>query len=250
MGAISTSIEMHDGFSKVLKAFKSGLESVESSLSDVQKKLNKPFDMSVFVDMKNELVRVNASLDKMGKEALEAANAQDRITASTKKSAGAVSSLTSSIKGLVAAYAGIEGAKATLNAADNYANITSRLNLMYDGKTDTAELENYIRDMSNRTRADFSTTADAISKIGIQAPEAFNNAKDVVNFMEQINKHIIVAGVNTQTAENAMIQLTQALGSGLLRGDVSFSLSASVSLPRVAITSPPITLSPAFLSTA
>jgi tape measure domain-containing protein len=60
---------------------------------------------------------------------------------------------------------------------------------------------------------------DSVSKMGLMAGEAFSSNDELIAFTEQLNKQFIIAGTNTDGIKNAMLQLTQAMGSGVLRGD-------------------------------
>lgn len=219
MSEISTTIRVNDGFSRAFKAMNSALDTVMHSLSDTQKQLGKPFDMTAFNSARKELARVNTALDSMGREAREAASGQNALNSSMRNNTSVAAGLWGKLKGLAATYAGIQGAKSAINAADTYAGITSRLNLMNDGLTSTEQLEEMIRQSADRTRSSFQDSADMVGKLGVQAKSAFNNSQDVVNFVEQLNKHLIISGTNVQAASGALLQMTQAMGSGYLRGE-------------------------------
>ena len=227
MSEISTTIRVNDGFSRAFKAMNSALDTVMNSLKDTQAQLGKPFDMTAFKAARKELARVNTALDDMGREAREAAISMQNNT-------NAATGFLGKIKGLVAAYAGFEGAKSLMNMADTYASINSRLNLMQDGLTSTAQLEEMIRQSADRTRSSFQDSADMVGKLGVQAKAAFNNSADVVNFVEQLNKHLIISGTNAQAAQGGLLQMTQAMGAGVLRGEELNSIMES--MPTVAKT--------------
>lgn len=234
MSEISTTIRVNDGFSRAFKAMNSALDTVMRSLSDAQKQLGKPFDMTAFNSARKELARVNTALDSMGREAREAASGQNALNSSMRNSASGANALWGKLKGLAATYASFQGAKSAINAADTYAGITSRLNLMNDGLTSTAQLEEMIRQSADRTRSSFQDSADMVGKLGVQAKAAFNNSSDVVNFVEQLNKHLIISGTNAQAASGGLLQMTQAMGAGVLRGEELNSIMES--MPTVAKT--------------
>lgn len=123
------------------------------------------------------------------------------------------------IKGAVTAYATIETVKGALNASDELSQTISRLNLMNDGVQSTQDLFNMIYVSANNSHAPLLTTADAIAKMGNNAGNAFNSTQELVSFMEQINKQFAIGGATAQEQSNALIQLSQAMASGALRGD-------------------------------
>lgn len=60
---------------------------------------------------------------------------------------------------------------------------------------------------------------NSVAKLGNLAKDAFASTEEVVAFSEQLNKQFILAGASTTEIQNATLQLTQALASGVLRGD-------------------------------
>ncbi|MBS1380646.1 MAG: tape measure protein [Oscillospiraceae bacterium] len=95
----------------------------------------------------------------------------------------------------------------------------ARLDLMNDGLQTTEELQNKIMASANRSRASYQTTADAVSKMGIMAKDAFGSNDELVQFSELINKQFTIAGTSAGGIDAAMLQLTQAMSSGVLRGE-------------------------------
>ena len=61
--------------------------------------------------------------------------------------------------------------------------------------------------------------ADVVARFGNNARDAFGSSEEVVAFADLIQKQMTIAGASTQEAANAELQLSQALGSGVLRGD-------------------------------
>lgn len=68
-------------------------------------------------------------------------------------------------------------------------------------------------------RGSFSQMADVVARFGNNAKDAFSSSEEVVAFADLIQKQMTIAGASTQEAANAELQLSQALGSGVLRGD-------------------------------
>lgn len=95
----------------------------------------------------------------------------------------------------------------------------ARLDLMNDGLQTTAELQDMIVKSANRSRAAYSTTADAVAKMGIMAGDAFSSNEELIAFSELINKQFTIAGTSAAGIDAAMLQLTQAMSSGVLRGE-------------------------------
>lgn len=127
--------------------------------------------------------------------------------------------LTNTIKRVVAAYVSIQTVGKALNISDELVQTTSRLNMMNDGVQTTAELVNMVYAAAQDARGSFSQMADVVARFGNNAKDAFSSSEEVVAFADLIQKQMTIAGTSTQEAANAELQLSQALGSGVLRGD-------------------------------
>lgn len=127
--------------------------------------------------------------------------------------------LTNTIKRAVAAYVSIQSVGKALNISDELVQTTSRLNMMNDGVQTTAELVNMVYAAAQDARGSFNQMADVVARFGNNAKDAFSSSEEVVAFADLIQKQMTIAGASTQEAANAELQLSQALGSGVLRGD-------------------------------
>ena len=107
-----------------------------------------------------------------------------------------------------------------LNISDKLASTKARLNLLVDDGGSVDVLEQKIMASAQRSRSAYFDTASAVAKLGLNAGNAFNGDMDqVIAFMEQVNKQFVIGGATAQEQSNAMIQLTQAMAAGALRGE-------------------------------
>lgn len=127
--------------------------------------------------------------------------------------------LMNTIKGVAGAYLGVQAVGDVLNISDELVQTTSRLNMMNDGMQSTQELVNMVYAAAQDARGSFSEMADVVARFGNNAGDAFSSSEEVVAFADLVQKQMTIAGAGTQEASNAMLQLSQALGSGVLRGD-------------------------------
>jgi len=148
-----------------------------------------------------------------------ASSGQERLNRSMRSGASAADSLARKIMGLAAAYVGLQGAQKLTGLSDTWTQTTARLDRMNDGRQTTPEVQNMIFNAAQRSRGDYQDTADMAAKLGTLAPDAFGSTAEVVAFAEQINKQFTLAGTSAQGAQAAMLQLTQAMSSGVLRGE-------------------------------
>ena len=150
--------------------------------------------------------------------------AQKQIEEMGKKSASAatnIDGLTGKIKSLVGAYVGLQGLKTLFTLSDTLSSTTARLDMMNDGLQTTEELNEMIYQSAMRSRGSYQQTADMVAKLGTLAGDAFKDvgSAGIVQFAEQLNKQMVLSGATTQGMDAAMLQLTQALSSGALRGE-------------------------------
>lgn len=104
-------------------------------------------------------------------------------------------------------------------ASDEYSGIVARLNLITSSAAEAAAMNDQIYYSALRARGSYAGMADAVSKIGLTAKEAFPDPRAIVPFVENIQKLFTVGGTGLEQQKDAMLQLTQALGSGKLQGD-------------------------------
>lgn len=144
---------------------------------------------------------------------------QGRFNREIEEGTNEADSLMQTIKGAVAAYATIQTLSTALNLSDQLTSTTARLNLMNDGLQTTQDLQNMIYLSAERARGSYQATADAVSKLGFMAGDAFGSSEEIIAFMEQVNKQFTIFGTEAAGIDAAMLQLTQAMGSGVLRGE-------------------------------
>lgn len=127
--------------------------------------------------------------------------------------------LTSSLRRIIATAGGLAVVKGIVGLSDDLSQTTARLNLMNDGLQTTAQLNDMIFQAAQRARTPYQTLADSVSKMGLNAGQAFKSNQELIAFMEAVSKQFAIGGASATDMQYALIQLTQAMGSGALRGD-------------------------------
>lgn len=158
---------------------------------------------------------------------------QSRLGRETQKTNDQAGKLLSTIKRIAAAAGVTTLVRSFLDFSDTQAQINARLNLMNDGFQTTNELSEMIYQSALRSKAAYSDTADAVGKIGLNAGNAFSSNQELIAFTEQVNKQFKIGGASAQEQSNAMVQLTQAMAAGVLRGqDLNSILAAAPGIAR------------------
>lgn len=144
---------------------------------------------------------------------------QGRFNQEIQEGTQQANKLTGTIMRAAGAYVSIQGIGKVLNISDELVQSTSRLNMMNDGVQTTQELVNMVYAAAQDARGSFSEMVNVVARFGNNAKDAFGSSEEVVAFADLVQKQMTIAGAGTQEASNAMLQLSQALGSGVLRGD-------------------------------
>ena len=151
--------------------------------------------------------------------AREAARAQAEQAAAQDKTAAASSALTGHLKNLLGAYVGLQTVQKLVETSDQMTQINARLQLMTGSAEAAAAAQDKIYQAAQRSRGAYMDMADMVAQLGTLAPDAFTDTDELIAFAEQLQKQMAISGASGLSAQAAMVQLTQALASGTLRGD-------------------------------
>ena len=169
--------------------------------------------------VKDGAAQVSTGMSRMASAATGGAAALQRSDRASRSFKSGADSLTGSVQRLAAQLLTLQAVRGLAGLADNLTSINARLNMMNDGLQTTAQLQQMIMDSANRTGGAYQDTADLVGRLGVLASNAFSSTAETVAFAEQVNKLMAIAGTSTEGAAAAMLQLTQAMSSGGLRGD-------------------------------
>lgn len=188
------------------------------------------------LDAASAMGDVDGSTVQAASSCERASRSQERMNQRMRQGSGAASGLENRLLSLARAYLGLRSAQAFVGLADTFTQTTARLERMNDGLQTTAELQDMIYQSAMRSRGSYQEMLDMVAKLGTLAPEAFNNnATEVVAFAEQLTKQFAMSGTGAAQQQAVMLQLTQALSSGVLRGEELNSVQENASSVAQAI---------------
>lgn len=173
-------------------------------------------------DSLSDQVNPGANFDRASSAVSRASGQVDnfnRKQQQAQKEAKGVANAWGSVKKYIGSALAAISVQKIIDLADTMTTTRARIDLMNDGLQTTDELQSMIMASANRSRAAYQTTADAASKMGIMAKDAFGNNAELIQFTELINKQFTIAGTSAAGVDAAMLQLTQAMSSGVLRGE-------------------------------
>lgn len=198
------------------------LEQLRSQLNQAvqnQEDLNRAMERMDVSAANEAYLRLSSTVSNTERYIRDNTDEQGRFNRAIDEGTQGAGDLMNMIKGAVAAYASVQTIGKVMDLSDQLTSTTARLNLMNDGLQTTQDLQNMIYLSAERSRGAYQATADAVSKLGLMAGDAFSSSEEIIAFTEQLNKQFTIAGTETAGIEAAMLQLTQAMGSGVLRGE-------------------------------
>lgn len=198
------------------------LEQLRSQLNQAvqnQEDLNRAMERMDVSAANEAYLRLSSTVSNTERYIRDNTDEQGRFNHAIDEGTQGAGDLMDMIKGAVAAYASVQTIGKVMDLSDQLTSTTARLNLMNDGLQTTQDLQNMIYLSAERSRGAYQATADAVSKLGLMAGDAFSSSEEIIAFTEQLNKQFTIAGTETAGIEAAMLQLTQAMGSGVLRGE-------------------------------
>lgn len=236
MATIRTAIQIQDRLSQPMRAMHNAVSMMVNQMEAMNAASGHMMDTSSIEIARRELARTADQLNRIENEVRDADNAQQKFNNHIRDGTGAADGLLGKIMGVVAAYLSLRFIGDIVKLSDDMANIDARLNLAVEsmpkvdpiatnievdtsGLTEVQQLQQQIFDAAQRSYAPYTQTADLVGKLSMNAKDAFGNTTEVVAFAELLNKQFGIAGTNAEGVASATLQLTQALGSGVLRGE-------------------------------
>lgn len=209
MASIRSQLVLVDRMTAPLRSIQRAMNLALNSFESMQAASGRVIDTRSFQRAREELARLGAQLDELEEQARQAGGA----------AGGAADAMQSKFMRAAAVIGAAFSVKNIIGLADAMTQTQARLNLITGDLEKTAALQDQIMASANRSRASYQATADAVAKMGVMAKDAFDNTDELVAFTELINKQFTIAGASAAGQEAAMLQLTQAMASGVLRGE-------------------------------
>lgn len=210
---------LNDGISGVLRKINTALNTTLNAFEQVQRASGRAVDTAQIQAARAALVQANREVDEMAEGYCRAAEQEEILNKGLRNGTNAAGGLLGKVKGIVATLAAGAGIKALLGLSDKMTSTTARLNFLVDDGGSVEALEQKIMASAQRSRSAYLDTASAIASMGANAGSAFESNDELIAFMEQINKQFVIGGATAEGQSAAMLQLTQAMAAGALRGE-------------------------------
>ena len=219
MASIRSQMVLNDGISGVLRKINTALNTTLNAFEQVQRASGNAVDTAQIQAARAALVEANREVDNMAEGYRRAAQQEEVLNRGLRNGASAADGMLGRVKSLVAALAAGAGIKAILGMSDKMTSTSARLSFLVDDGGSVDALEQKIMASAQRSRAAYLDTASAIASMGANAGSAFSDNDELIAFMEQVNKQFVIGGATAEGQSAAMLQLTQAMAAGALRGE-------------------------------
>ena len=219
MASIKSVLQLQDRMTPALHSITKAMNLTINTFERMQGISENSINTRNLQQAREELAKVDVAAQDIEKSIKHAGSQQDKFNRKLHSGGNAADALGGKIKGMVAGYLSLQGLLKTINLSDQLTSTTARLNLIVEDGGSVSELESKIMASAERARAPYLETASAIAKMGANARSAFSGNDELIAFMEQVNKQFVIGGASAQEQQYAMVQLTQAMASGTLRGE-------------------------------
>lgn len=219
VGTIKTAIALYDGVTSPLQSMHKAMGVVLNTFESMQKASGNAVDIASIRTAREEWAKAGTAFDSIEQKIKDADQQQQKFNQSLRGGSSATDGLLSKIKSMAAAVGGALGAKKIVDLSDQLTSSKARLNLLVEDGWSVEALEQKVMASAQRSRSAYFDTASAVAKLGMNAKDAFGGMDEVIGFSELINKQFVISGATAQEQSAAMLQLTQAMSSGVLRGD-------------------------------
>ncbi|MFQ3084178.1 tape measure protein [Neisseria meningitidis] len=162
--------------------------------------------------MRSFSVNVKSGFEAVGSQAQQAT---EKVRTEVDKIGSGLSGLT----GLLAGLASVGFAKSMLDTADAVQSINSQIRQVVSSETEYLAVQRQLLDTANRTRASLESTASLYVSTSRALKDYGYTQQEILKFTEATNNAMTIGGVGAQQQAAALMQLSQALGSGVLQGD-------------------------------
>lgn len=219
MATIKSQMVLNDGVSAVLMKMSRALDITLASFEQVQAASGKAIDTSMIEMGRGLLVETNRDLDQMADAYRKAVQEEEKLNQGINRGASAMDGLLGKVKSMAVSMGVAAGTRQLIGLSDQMTGTAARLELIVDDGGTVDALEAKIMASAQRSRAAYLDTASAIASMGANASSAFSGNDELIAFMEQVNKQFVIGGASAQGQSAAMLQLTQAMAAGALRGE-------------------------------
>lgn len=179
----------------------------------------------------DDLRKAESQFDRTGAAAKRTQKAMNDAGTASQRMNRDVENLTRSMKQLIGAYFSIQTIRQLVAYSDTYKLMQGRIALVTKSNEELAATEARLADVALKTRTGYEATIQLYSRIALSSKQLGKSNEELLKITETVNKALQVGGASSAEASAGVIQLSQALAAGVLRGDEFRSVLEN--MPRV-----------------
>lgn len=170
--------------------------------------------------IEREAIQTDRALDGISVDGTAARAGLAEVNAGFRDLSGRAAVLQSQLTGL---FIGGLGAgflvREAAQASDSYANLQNRLRQVTDSEQELNSVTNELIAISGRSRSSLAATSELYVRVALSARELGKSEEELLQFTESLNQAVLLSGASATEANAALVQLSQGIASGALRGD-------------------------------
>lgn len=216
MAVLKNSIQLNDYVSPALRNICNAvnqtilvMERLNHRMGDEMNASSLEFARSTINSTRNSLISTNETLRQT----------QTEFDHTGVRGTNAFNKMTNALRNYITTYGIAMGTRWLLKTSDEMSMINAKMNMINNTALNTVELNKLIFSTAQDARAGYAEMANTITRIRMNAGGVFKDTLEAVQFASVLNKQFKIAGATLEETNAATLQLTQALGSGVLRGD-------------------------------
>lgn len=218
MGVINETLRLTDGFSASFRTFNDLGNQATQTAFNLDKNLTRAMGKSAGAVI-GSVRQLGDQLEQQNQTLQEIINKQKQHKQEVDKTTKSANNLASAFGKIIAVSGIIMLGRTLVGISDTMTQMTAKLNLINDGAQSTAKLQQMIYQSAQRSRSVYTDTANIVTRLSMNAKEAFDSNAETIQFAENLNKQFKIAGASQEEMNSATLQLTQGLSAGLLRGE-------------------------------
>lgn len=125
----------------------------------------------------------------------------------------------------IGAVASFEVARKVVAIADSWTLVSNRLKLVTSSTADLVATQKKLFDLSQATHQEYASTANLYTRLARATQDLGVSQDDLLTVTKAVGQSLLISGASTQEAQSAITQLSQAMASGVLRGEEYNSIS-------------------------
>lgn len=216
MSILSNTIKLNDYMSPALRHICTAVNQTVSTLEHMQRTMGADINLESMRNARQEISQATIYLDNYEDKIQESINKTNRLGNTSQSAFGR---MTNSLRSYITTYGIAMAGKWILNTSDEMAMLNAKISMINNSLYSTSQMNQLIFQTAQNARASYTDMANTIARIQMNAGDAFGSTVEAVKFAEVLNKQFKIAGATQEETSAATLQLTQALGSGVLRGD-------------------------------